>query len=116
MQRPKTPDQLLAEKQRREAREKLRGISQDFLRILEIKDVDNLSKTLDEAAANWQTSESQDGTERMREDLNWYDQNNHRINLYQIAGQHDGGWDEEETTPEKNEHLLALKRLDICLK
>lgn len=85
-------------------------------RVVETKDVGELVNLLDHAEEEWKALESRDGREKVEASLEWHDQNNHRVNLYQIAGQHSEGWEGEEAPPERGEHLLALKRIDIILK
>lgn len=88
----------------------------EFGRIVETKEVGGLVELLEDAEQDWVSLESRDGKEKVGASLEWHDQNNHRVNLYQIAGQQSEGWEGEEAPPERGEHLLALKRIDVILK
>ena len=110
------PDCPSRKEKEKSPEKRLQEITLELGRIVETKDVDELARLLAQADQLWSTLESRDGKEKVEASLEWYDQNNHRINLYQIAGQHSEGWEGEEITPERGAHLLALKRIDIILK
>jgi hypothetical protein len=55
------------------------------------------------------------GQRAWNEGIDWLDGNNHRINLYQVAGQA-GEWEAGEMTPEKAEQFRLIKLAEICLK
>jgi hypothetical protein len=96
--------------------ENFKNVVDELRRTLETKDIDQLKDKLRSAESDWLSLEKRDGRETVGESLEWYDQHNHRINLYKIGGHRSEEWDEEESTPGRNEHLLSLKQLDIVLK
>lgn len=110
------PDCSATKEIERSPEEKLHEVVLEFGRMVETKDVGELVSLLDHAEQIWMTLESRDGNEKIEASLEWHDQNNHRINLYQIAGQRSEGWEGEEATPERGAHLLAVKRIDVILK
>lgn len=111
---PECPTRKEAEKSLE--RKNLNGIVDELEQILETKDVDQLRDQLKTAEDFWLSLEIRDGRQAVEESLEWYDQHNHRINLYKIGGQDSEEWDGEESTNKRNEHLLAIKNLDIVLK
>jgi hypothetical protein len=99
-----------------EEKEKFRNISKEFAHIFDAKNTETLSLIFSETIKEWRDLESRDGSSSLDEDLNWYDENNHRINLYQIAGMRSDEWDNDGMAKEKGDHLLAFKKIDACLK
>lgn len=95
---------------------KFAQISKEFEQVFETKDARELSHIFDRSEGLWRSMESRDGAEAVQADLDWFDQNNHRINLYQIAGQRSEGWRDEDMTPERGNHLFALKLRDAIIK
>ncbi len=88
----------------------------ELLDIVETRDHERTTAALENAASGWLRLERRDGPAALEESMDWYESNNHRINIYDAIGSDSEEWSHEDKTGRHSEHLLALKKLEICLK
>lgn len=83
--------------------------------IVEIEDRAGLEAAMREVVSDFRQLEGHDGA-AVAESIEWFEGNNHRVNLYKIGGLKNERWDDEPMDEKRGKLLLTLKKMDLCLK
>lgn len=108
-----SPDNPVMEKERAE---KLGSIKAEMFSMLETRSAGEKERHVDGVLDSIAEHVEKNGLEKWSEGVDWLENNNHRINLYQIAGQKSENWDFETISPVRAEQFRLIKLAEAGLK